>query len=570
MDIRKILLKWALKNAIDHDGKAISKAVISKALSEYPSLKDSIHDVLRLAEEIVAEVNKMSIDEQQSMLLEIAPNLLEKKKVKEEKKLHPLPNAKRGEVVTRLPPEPSGYMHIGHGMSGLLNYLYARMYDGKLWLRFEDTNPRKVKLEYYESFRRGYRWLGIEWDYEKCNSEDMEIYYRYAEELIRKGAAYVCVCKKEDIQSCRMKMLACKHRDQSIDENLSLWRGMLNGEFDENEAILRLKGDMTSMNTAMRDPTLFRIIEANHPIVGDKYRVWATYDMAVAIEDAICGVTHVLRSSEFMLRDELQNYIRSVLGMPNPIFIEYSRFEFEGVPVAKREIRSLIEKGIVGGWDDPRLVTIDAIRRRGILPEAIREFTITYSSISYTKRVYSWDLLFAINRKLLDPIAKRYFFVPDPIMVKVYDAPKMTVELPHHPSEPLGKRTIHTGDTFYLSRWDLSHASVGETIRLKQLFNIKILRFDDVIEAVYDGNELKPGMKILQWVAEDAVDVEVMIPSLLFSKDGSLNVDSLKIVKGFGESACREIKHDEKVQFERFGFCRRDDESELRFIYIHN
>ncbi|RLG03165.1 MAG: glutamate--tRNA ligase, partial [Thaumarchaeota archaeon] len=166
MDLEKLALKWALKNAVDHDGRAMLGPVISKILGERPELRSEIRSVRHAAEQAVERVNRMSLEEQRRLLEEVAPELLEVKKV-EEKKLPPLPEAERGKVVTRLPPEPSGYMHIGHAMSGFLNYLYARMYEGRLWLRFEDTDPRKVKLEYYESFRRGYRWLGIEWDHEK-------------------------------------------------------------------------------------------------------------------------------------------------------------------------------------------------------------------------------------------------------------------------------------------------------------------------------------------------------------------------------------------------------------------
>lgn len=572
MDLEGIALKWALKNAVDHDGKAMLGPVISKILGEKPELRSRIEEVRDAAEEAVEKVNRMSLEEQRRLLEDLAPELLEAKKV-EEKKLPPLPGAEKGKVVTRLPPEPSGYMHIGHAMSGLLNYLYARMYDGRIWLRFEDTDPRKVKPEYYESFRRGYRWLGIEWDYEKNNSDDMELFYRYAEELIRAGKAYVCTCPVEEVRRLRAAGEPCEHRRQGIDENLYLWHEMLSGAFEEGKATLRLAGDMKSKNMTMRDPALFRIIDHPHPLTGTRYRVWPLYDFAVSIEDHLCGVTHVLRTSEFAPRDELQNYIRSLLGMRNPIYIEYSRFEFKGTPVSKRRLRAVLEAGVASGWDDPRFPTIEGIRRRGILPEAIREFTITQTGFSYARREYDWSLLFAVNRRILDPRARRLFFAPNPVRLLVEGAPSLRVNVPYHPSnEKLGSRRIETGQEFYIAGSDAEGMKPGSIYRLKYLLNFEVVgrEADGAIRGRFLGREPMKDIPIIQWVpVKDAVEVKVMIPDVLYLDD-EINPESLKIVEGFGEGAVEGVKVDEIVQFERFGFCRRDSESELLFIKAHD
>ena len=571
MELEKIVLKWALKNAVDHDGKAMTGPVIAKVIGENPELKKDARKIKEIVEEVVEMVNSMKLEEQREMLMEIAPELLERKKV-EEKKLPPLPNAEKGKVVTRLPPEPSGYMHIGHGMSGLLNYLYAKMYDGFVWLRFEDTDPRKVKPEYYESFRRGYRWLGIEWDDEKNNSDDLELFYKYAEKLIKLGKAYVCRCPIERIRRFRREMKECEHRSQGVDENLDLWNRMLGGEFGEGEAILRLKGDMRSKNTVMRDPALFRIIDHPHPLTGRRYRVWPLYDFAVSIEDHVCGVTHVLRTSEFALRDELQNYIRELLGMSNPIYVEYSRFEFKGTPVSKRKLRALIETGIASRWDDPRFPTIDGIRRRGILPEAIKEFTITQTGFSYAKREYDWSLLFAINRRLLDPRARRLFFTPNPVKLLVEGSPKISVDVPYHPdNRELGSRKIEADGEFYISGGDFEEMKVGDVLRLKYLMNLKILeKKREHVRAEFLSREPMKNIKIIQWVpVDEAVRVRVMVPDILYIND-EVNPNSLKIINGFGERAVEDVKVDEIVQFERFGFCRRDLEPEPLFIKAHD
>ena len=571
VDVRELALKWALKNAVEHGGKAELGPVIAKIVAESPEVKQRIKELRVSIQEIVEQVNSMRLEEQVKRLEEIAPELLRKETKKEEKKLPPLPNAVKGRVVTRLPPEPSGYMHLGHAMSGLLNYLYARMYDGRLWLRFEDTNPRKAELEYYENFRKGYRWLGIEWDYEKNNSDDMHVYYEYAERLIKEGHLYVCTCKPEEMSLQRREMQECTHRRQTIDENMELWSKMHNGGFKEGEAVVRLVGDMRSKNTAMRDPVMFRIVEHPHPLVGDKYRVWPTYDFAASIQDALCGVTHVLRSSEFAFRDELQNYIRTLLELPSPTIIEYSRFEFKGTPTSKRIIRELIEEGVVEGWDDPRLTTINAIRRRGILPEAIKEFTITQTGFSYAKRVYDWSLLTSINRKILDPLAKRMFFVPEPVKLLVEGLGRYEVELPYHPSRDMGSRILKVDGWVYVPRQDLAKIGVGDSFRLKMLANVRLERLeDDKAVGKFAGREPMEGIPIIQWVGSEAVEASVYKPEELIAEDGSVNRDSMKLIKGFAEKSAETICYDEVVQFERFGFCRRDSETELRFIYAHD
>lgn len=573
MKTEELILKWALKNALDHGGKALQNAVVSKIIREDPSLKPRVKEVLPLVEEVVNQVNSMSVNEIKTLLEEIAPELLVYEKKIEEKKLPPLHNAVKGRVVTRLPPEPSGYMHIGHAMSGVLNYVYAKMYDGKIWLRFEDTDPRKVKHEYYESFRRGYRWLGIEWDYEKNNSEDIELFYDYSEKLIEMGKAYVCFCNPEKIKALRREKIECEHRNHSIDENMKYWRMMLEGDFREGEAILRLVGDMKDENTTMRDPAIFRIVEHSHPIVGRRHRVWPLYDFSTSIEDGICGVTHILRTSEFALRDELQNYIRSLLGMSNPTYVEYSRFEFRGTPVSKRKLRAIIEAGLAERWDDPRFPTIEGLKRRGILPEAIREFTLTQTGFSYAKREYDWSLLYSVNRRILDPVAPRFFFTPDPVKLKVEGLEAGEITIPNHPSnKSLGMRKVDYVNEFYISRIDSEKMKAGETIRLKYLTNVKILHIsNDRIEGIRVGGGPAQNMSIIQWVpAHKVINIKVMVPDVLYLDEEEVNPESLKVIEGYGEENIKDVKVDEIVQFERFGFCRCDSETDKIFIKTHD
>lgn len=567
--LSRLAYKWALKNAYEHSGRAMAGPVIAKVIAEYREARHEIEKLKGIVDEMVAKVNSMGLSDIEQALSELYPDLLERKKGEEERELPPLPGAARGGVVLRLPPEPSGFMHIGHALSGLLNYIYKEMYGGRLWLRFEDTDPRKARMEYYESFRDGYRWLGIAWDEEKNNSDDMELYYEYARRMIEVGGAYVCTCGIEEMRRIRGEGRACIHREVGVSVSLERWENMLNGSYGEGEATLRLRGDVNSSNTALRDPVLFRIIESPHPLRGDAYRVWPTYDFAVSIEDAICGVTHVLRTSEFRLRDELQNMIRSLLGLRNPIFVEYSRFEFEGTPVSKREIRRLIESGVISGWDDPRLSTVMAIRRRGILPGALREFVGRYTALTMARKVYSWELLYSINRRLLDPVTIRLFFTPSPVRLLLRNIDQRSIDAPLHPSEDLGSRRIEVDGEVYIAGDDASRLQVGSEIRLKYLCNVKIEEIGgDSIAGSASLEPPRPGLPIIQWVPRRSRRVKVLVPDRLFNEAGELIRDSLKEVEGLAEPYVDELSAGMHVQFERFGYCVRDREP-ASFILTH-
>jgi glutamyl-tRNA synthetase len=568
-EIFRVAYKWALKNAYDHSGKAIEGAVISKVIAELPWAKT---DIPRLRSEVaraVELVNSMSLEGIEHALTEIEPSLLSRRRGEEEKRaLPPLPGAVKGAVVTRLPPEPSGYMHVGHALSGLINYLYKEIYEGKLWLRFEDTDPRKARAEYYESFRDGYRWLGIKWDYEKNNSDDVPVMYEYAEKLISLGKAYACLCSQEVMRRKRALGEPCEHRSMDPAWSLEQWDKMLQGQYREGEISIRLLGEISSANTALRDPVLLRIVNHSHPICGDKYIVWPTYDFAVSIEDALCGVTHVLRTSEFRFRDELQDLIRSYLGLPNPLYVEYSRFEFEGTPVAKREIRELIARGVVKGWDDPRLATVMAVRRRGIVPEAFREFVMRYTALTTTKKEYSWDLLYAINRRIIDPVSPRLFFVPEPVRLILKGLEEKIVEAPLHPTTEMGRRKLRAASQLYISRRDADPLKAGDRLRLKYLANITVVEKGmDYVLAEAETGEPEPGLEIIQWVPADSHQIKVIIPGRLFKND-EYEPNSLEVVEGLVEPHELSIEVGTRVQFERFGYCIKDKEPNT-YIYTH-
>ncbi|MHC1604711.1 MAG: glutamate--tRNA ligase [Candidatus Methanofastidiosia archaeon] len=560
--IREIVLK----NAVVHGGKAETKAVVNKLLGQSPELRSRTGEIIPLINRIIAEVNRMALEEQKSQIMAIDKSFFSSQR-KEKKELPPLPDARDGKVVTRLPPEPNGYPHIGHGLSFYFNYYYAKRYDGKVVLRFDDTNPKAEKLEFYEAIRKDLEWMGLEWDAEHNMSDDMEAYYVYASKLVEMGKAYICKCPSDKVSKLRFGGNPCPCREWTVEENTTLWEKLFDAR--EGECVLRLKGDMSSKNTAMRDPTMFRIIDYPHPIYGNKYRVWPVYDFACAIEDSILGITHVLRSNEFALRIELQDTIREMLGLRSPQTIQYSRFTIRGTPTAKRLIRPLIENGIVTGWDDPRLVTLRGLKRRGIVPQTIRGLA-REMGLSTAEPEIDWSLVESINRKIIDPTSKRFFYVEDPVGLKVDGIVSENVSLRMHPEKELGARELHIDGDFFITRDDANDLKVGDIVRLKDLCNIKIRSIGKMVESFRcEENVNIKDIKKIHWVPRDCVRVRVMMPSSLYNgKD--INPLSLRWSDGFGEKSITALDAGEIVQFERFGFVRIDSKKDgIQAILSH-
>jgi glutamyl-tRNA synthetase len=554
-DVLASIEAGTLLNASRHSGKAEVEAVVGRILAEFPELRHSAEEVAAAVKSAVLQVNQLTPSEQEALLKAKYPDA-EKPAEKEGRVgLPPLPNAVRGKTAFRIPPEPSGYMHIGHAMAFTVNSIYAETYDGVLWLRFEDTNPKRVAGRYYESFRQGIKWLGIKLDHEKNVSDDMELIYGYGRRLIQEGNAYACSCDQEKVKLLRFEGKACMHRDAPIERSLAVWEKMLAKKVSEGESVVRFKGDMQNLNYSLRDPNLFRVIKKAHPLTGERYALWPTYDIANIVEDEICGITHILRSSEF--RTELQRKIREALGFRVLEVIQFSRYNFKGTPVHKRLLRPLVEEKLVSGWDDPRMPTVEGLKRRGVVPEAIREFTL---QVGYTKseHEYDWSMLLSLNRKLLDPRSKRIFFVPDPIELIVEGAPERKVTIPFHPEMKLGEREIATSGKFFVPRSDIMAMKKGTPFRLMELYDAELISAGAEPTARYAGEELVREMKKIQWVTSDGIEVKVLEPGLLFNEEGAFNKNSLGEVKGLAEAAFASLKSGEIVQFPRFGFCRVD------------
>ncbi len=558
-DTEKFIKAIALKNSVEHDGKSQAHAVVAKIAGSKPELRSQVKELMPEINAIVQKINAMPLAEQKSLLEELAPGEMATKKLTVGQQLPPLEGAVQGKVVTRFPPEPNGYPHIGHAKAAIIDEEYARMYGGKLILRFDDTNPLKEKLEYYDAIAQGLEWLGVKPDIVKNTSDDIELLQSYGRKLVELGGAYICTCSQDKVHDLRAKGLPCEcRRDHAI--ALDRVRKMFDGSYGESGAIVRFKGEMADQNTAMRDPALFRIVEGDHPRLGTKVRVWPTYDFAAPIEDSIDGVTHAIRTKEYELRNALYFAVLERLQLRKPYLLEFSRLEFEGLPVSKRKIRPLIDNGTIKSWDDPRLPTLAAFKRRGFVPEAIRKFVLSLGfTLAETKPPI--ESLEAFNRKLIDPTSPRVFFVKNPVEVHIKDAPEEEVVLKNHPTDvTLGTRKVKASDKFYIAGDDTANLKVGDEIRLIELSNIKITGVDPrLITAEVQGGEIRQSMQKIQWIAKnDIVEYKVLIPKALYLGE-EYNMNSLEIARGFTESFVSGLKPDTQIQFVRFGFCRIDD-----------
>jgi glutamyl-tRNA synthetase len=559
-DLDSVIRKHVLKNAHDY-GEANAGSVAGKVIGEFPDCKKDMKGTIVRINEEITRVSKLTKEE---LAGEMASSEYTVKK--EEKKALELPEAVQGKVVTRFPPEPSGYPHIGHAKAAWLDYESAQAYGGKMLLRFDDTNPEKEAVEFVDAIKAGLRWLGISWAAETYTSDNLPAIYEAAAALVRKGDAYVCTCPQEEISKGRSESRACPCRALPVDDQLGRWQQMLEGGFKGGEAVLRFKADLKADNTVMRDPSLARIIAAKHYRQGDRYHVWPSYDLAVCVMDHCEGITHSMRSKEYELRDELSLALYRALGWPAPVLIGFSRLAIKNAPISKRLLLPLVKENKVMGWDDPRLPTLAGMRRRGIQPAAIKDFVLSFG-LSKVESEPDLEALLSQNRKLLDPVSPHHFFVAEPVELEVRGLTERTVELKLHPKAGLGVRPLRIGKIVYVARKDADSLAEGETFRLKDLCNVKLVKKGKALSGELAPDGAVP--KKIQWVSEGKLGCEVLVPKDLLGADGEFDPKSIERVDGYCESACASLTEGAIVQFERFGFCRLDrkDGGRLTFVF---
>ena len=508
-------------------------------------------------------------------------------------------------IHTRFPPEPNGYLHIGHAKSICLNFGLGKKYNGKTNLRFDDTNPVKEDVEYVDSIMEDVKWLGFDWEDRLFYASDyFEQLYEYALFLIRKGKAYVCEMTADEISETRGTPTRpgkeSPYRNRPIDENLDLFARMRSGEFPDGSKVLRAKIDMTSPNMHMRDPVLYRILHTSHHRTADKWCIYPMYDFAHGQSDSIEGITHSICTLEFEVHRPLYDWFIRELGIFASRQIEFARLNLSYTVMSKRKLLELVKEGFVNGWDDPRMPTICGLRRRGFTPESIRNFA---EIIGVAKRdnVIDVSLLEFCIREDLNKRANRLMGVLNPVKIILDNYPDNLVEemeVINNPEDPSqGTRKVPFSKVLYIEREDFMEnppskffrLAPGREVRLRSAYIILctgVVR-DHVtgeiseIHCTYDA-ETKSGMPssqrkvkgTLHWVSEKhAVDTEVRLYDRLFTKENPdeveegktykdyLNPDSLRIVMAKVEPAVKNIRVTEKVQFERIGYFSVDKDS---------
>ncbi|MBN1456036.1 MAG: glutamate--tRNA ligase [Methanomicrobia archaeon] len=548
--------KIALQNAVRYGSSPKRDVVLKRMLAEHPELRQAAKEVAALVQAEIERIESLSSEERATELNALAPELLAELAAKElEPKRAPaglpeLPRARDELVVMRFAPNPNGAATLGSARGIIINSEYARRYGGKFILRFDDTDPvlKRPLLDAYLWYLQDCAWLDAEPDELVIASERIDLYYTYAEELIERGAAYVCFCPAETFKAYKDHKTPCPCRTASVEATRGYWERMLSGGYEEKQAVLRIKTDITHPDPALRDWVAFRILKRDHPRVGERYIVWPMLDFESAIEDHVLGITHIIRGKDLMKSEQRQRYLYEYFGWTYPHTMLWGKIRMQEFgKFSTSALRKAIERGEYEGWDDPRLPTLRALWRRGFQPEAIRKFFISIG-VTQTDIAVSMKNLYAENRKMVDPKAPRYFFVRNPVAVELQGFDYRIVKALKHP-EGTKYREIPTSNTVYLADTDVAKLTPGQHVRLKYLCTIEVegvnpLRARVMAEATQPA---PAGMPVIQWVPTNGIVVRVKRP------DG--------MDEGLGELLIAD-ERDNVVQFERYGFVRIDTVAE--------
>ena len=515
-----------------------------------------------------------------------------------------LASGKHATTHTRFPPEPNGFLHIGHAKSICLNFGIAKDYDGLCNLRFDDTNPEKEDINYVNSIKEDVQWLGFNWSGEiKYSSNYFDTLYGYAVELIEKGLAYVCFLTADQAREYRGTLKEpgknSPYRDTSVEENLALFEKMRAGEFKEGECVLRAKIDMASSFMVLRDPIIYRVRFAHHHQTGDKWCIYPMYDFTHCISDALEGITHSLCTLEFQDNRRLYDWVLDNISLEcHPQQIEFSRLNLEYTIMSKRKLNDLVVNNYVEGWDDPRMPTIAGLRRRGYTPASIREFCLRIS-VTKQENMVEMGMLEACIREDLNENAPRAMAVLDPVKVVIenFDAEKVeTLSVANHPNkEEMGRREVPFTRELFIEREDFREEAnnkfkrlvLDKEVRLRGAYVIKAQRVEKdengeitTIYCTYDNETLgknpSDGRKVkgvIHWVsAPESVNAEVRLYDRLFNVpnpgaaeefESTLNPDSLVVLENAKlEASLAKAEPAQGFQFERTGYFSRDTKSE--------
>ena len=556
-----VIRAYALENAIKYSGKANQGAVLSGLFAEGLE-KSEVKEVIPKIQKILKEVNSFSLNEQKKRF-ELLGNKTSKRDVREG--LPELENVENGKVVMRFAPFPSGPLHIGNARTLILNDEYVKKYGGKLILVMDDTigsEAKPIEPEAYKLIEEGVKWLKVEYDKNVIYKSDrIEKYYDYAYELIKKGYMYVCSCAQEEIRDLRFKGEECSCRQFHATHQLRRWRDMFSAE--EGAMVVRLKTSMSDSDPAFRDRVMFRISDRPQAKLGTKYRVYPMLDFAFAIDDHFLGITHILRGMELAIETRVEKFIWDIFKWKHPEVIYNGHFEIEGVKLSKSKGAIEVKSKKYSGWNDPRTWSLQSLRDRGFSPDTIRQFILNMG-LKKTNVKIPVDVLYSLNKRILTEVP-RYFFVENPVKIKIKGSPSLSVDIPFHPNGKLGSRKFNTSQEFLISENDYNLMTDGD-YRLTHLLNFKSDKIQRIkpreFSFVSEKSEKNEKIKFMPWLVSGAgnVKIKIRMPDGLF-------------VEGFGESSLKNLKIGSVIYFERVGFVRLysvDNKSgEMEFWFGH-
>lgn len=478
-----------------------------------------------------------------------------------------IPNANKENVVVRFAPNPSGYLHIGHARAAILNDEIAKQYRGKLILRIEDTDPGRVDEESYDAIEHDLKYIGVDWDMKIIQSDRLQIYENFAQQLIEKGHAYLCNCEQEKFKALKLQKIPCQHRNLTVDENLKNFAKMCM----KDGWTVRLKTDLNDPNPSLRDFPLLRASKDYHPRIKNKGIIlYPLMNFSVAVDDHLLDITHVLRGKDHLINTKKQKFIYKYFGWKEPIFIHYGIMSIglEG-KISKSEIKKGIDEGRFIGWDDVNLLTLRALNRRGINPQAIRNYILNLG-INDTDIEFSEDALCFENKKFIES-SYRYFFIENPVSITIENFPSMVVKFPLHKEHSYGFRTFNLVPdddgklNLLIQKKDMEKLNDGEEVRLMNTCNVRIKSIEkaenkielvaEYVEDSYgpmaevDGKVGKSGKffnvtKVLWLSTKGNISAKIYLPG--------------RIASGVCESNCKNLKEGCLIQFEAYGFCRTD------------
>lgn len=565
------VFELALENAVSFKGKANPKALIGKCMPKFPEMKQQMGTFMPKLNAVVEQVNSMSLDEQTEKLLNVNPNFFEQKKEKKEPNktdgLPKLENTENG-VIVRFPPAPSGHLHLGHLFGVVANYELKKKFGGKFILRFEDTNPENINIKNYEKVIEDVQWItdnGVDETF--YQSDRLEIYYKYLRTLFEIDQCYVCQCDPETFKAYTDAKEQCPHALMKHEEQGKLFDEFMKGSID---GVVRARADLENKNPALRTFPLARVNKQNHARAGTKYSVWPNYNFACAIDDSLMGLTHVVRGKDLEIGEERQKMLHKALGLTSPEYFHYGRLKFEDVELSKSKLTELIESGKYSGWDDPRVPSILAYKKRGYKAEAFRKLIMALGISKRDSRITSEEYhkqLDFFNKQILEKEATRFFFVHNPKRVHIKNIGSLNFDeiiLPKHPEDKsFGNRVFEVQADYIIDSLDFNAFEVGDHLRLMHFANFKVVsKINDLLEVEFVSREYSKefgAKRNIHFLPSGATEEAVIVMQ-----------DNSKI-KGLTEKLGN-LKANEAIQFERFGFVKFDleknDVREFRFTHL--